>query len=266
MFINLLNKLSACNQSCTPQEANDIQHIIVRNYKEDKLCFPTIQSYIESFKDMSKKRKTLLIVPDKDWKTFCKDYCHMLGLFYDEYLLIEQHSYYCTHYIDNFTTEVFSNANPAPILTKEEYGIPLKTINSHYEIYPIEYTQDLYISKIKHFQRDHIYDVCKYIQFLCYILGYSMPALLQQMRFNDQSAKIVTEQNKQELINIFQKFHINTDIITMSPLQYMQHHPLLGYDKTTIFKFNYPLFMRLRNRGYKINENNATYNSRIQSR
>lgn len=264
MFINLFKKVYLVDENNIPVKTPDISWRYLGNYREAKSEHATLLTFYRELMTnrlpdgRTDSNMILLIVKNEDVNPFMQDYCNYLGLDYEAYSLLIQHSKFCTTYVDN-CNEIMSRDGDFPIIDHKDFIYRPAKIRRDFECFPAEYAincmdQSWARKKYNYFRMYDIYNAIKNYQVRAYNEGLEMPELFKKFHTSDQSAKIlgniqVEEDVKREFIRLGLDTSLFTDVA-----KYMELNTNFGYAWHTIFKYNKPLVNYLKNVGYRIDE------------
>lgn len=265
MFISLFKKMYLVDENNIPIKTPDISWRYLGDYQEAKREHATLLTFYRELMTnrlpdgRTDSNMILLIVKEKDVNQFMQDYGNYLGLDYEAYSLLIQHSKFCTKYIDN-CNEIMSRDGDFPIISRKDFIYKPKKIRRDYECFPAEYAincldQPWARKKYNYFRMYDIYNMIKKYQVQAYNEGLGIPALFKKFHTSDQSAKLlgnihIEEETKQEFIRL----GLDASLFTDDVVEYLKLKTNFGYTKHTIFKYNKPLTNYLKKEGYRIDE------------
>ena len=264
MFLHLFRKVYFVDKNNTPLLYPDIkQHVL--DYKNIRSEYPFLKQFYRDLMFQYKQDKTedplihIFIISEHDWNDAIQDYCNYLGLSYDEYMLLCNHSIFSTKYVDNCGEIISLNKN-FPIISKENYKFKDKKIKSDFEYFPAEYAINCLDKKwardkYEYFRTYELYDEIKELQVKYHNNSIIMPDILQYFCDNDQSAKLLIKDEyfREEVLQFLKD---KTDITKyLLPIkEYVNSISTLGLNRFTAFKFNWPLAKHFIQTGYRIDE------------
>lgn len=255
MFLQLFKKFYAIDENNIPLAYPDVTITKIDEYNSS---YPFMERFIRDIIDMQWKTKReyplihLLVFRENNFLLFIRDYCHYLGVTYKEYMLMVQHSNFCANYIDNFHEIICDNRYKTPIMSKEFFGTSKKAIRHGYELFPAEFAincldKEWARKKYRYFQVYELYNKIKEYQFECLRTGNEIPKLLQKFNDNDQTAKLMMQDN--ELRTSVEEI---LGIKRLTVEDYVNSNPTLGYDRFSGYKYNWLLAKSFKKRGYRI--------------
>ena len=263
MFFHAFRKVFFVNESCKPLPYPDIVQHTIKNYKEIHDTDPFLHNFYHQTMFQYKSDGTenplmhIFLVKNKEWNQLISDYCYYLGLDYQAYLKIVQHSSFCTKYIDN-CSETISTISQTIVIPEKDFKINTHKRVVDYIHFPAEYAincldQEWAQKKYEYFRIYDLYNHIKNLQIQCRKEEKPIPALLTLFQENDQAAKKLLKDStlKEKILKFFSNY---IDISPYSiPIQdYVEQEPNLGYDRFTFYKFNWPLARYLKKIQYKI--------------
>lgn len=197
---------------------------------------------------------------DNEYLEIIQDYCNYLGLSYKEYMLLCNHSYFCSRYI--LSEKEKSLMTKQLIIEEKDFIYKDKQIKKGFENFPAEYAincldKEWAIKKYEHFRTCEILDKVRKIQIEYYQNSKKLPDLLKQFVTRSVDLEIRIETNsklKEEILNCLGKIE-NVDKLWLPIEEYVKTFPTLGYSDVLSFKFNWPLAKHFMETGYRIDSN-----------
>lgn len=256
MFINILHKTfiteSPSNFTFITPEFFDIRK--EEDWKNNQLEHLDYGEYLKFLCET--KTRQYRVYPIKDINEFLKQYCHALGLYYNEYLeIINYNIFSLKHAEDTFG---FPNHIIMPG-SKEWYEKPKHSIKRNYECFPAEFAINCLdkkwarnkfhffricdiVTEIKKYQRKEYEEygkISKAFEFL------TSDVLTLKSLFDKDFYNYVYQ--------AFKKNNYNTYLFEVSLEEYINDPDCLyGYNELNYYKFNKRLARILQKRGYRI--------------
>ena len=261
MFMALVNKVYMVNKSSVGIEGRDIRYVDTSNkkYEDIKKSYPMPYLFFKELSALRERRGglTLFIVRDKDFNLIASDYLGMLGLGYEEYLLIREHSNFCTEFCDNCNELISRHDDCVPMPNPEDYR-PTRRLTKDFEMFPAEYAincldQDWARHKFLYFRAYGLYNAIKEYQVKLFQL--TGKQAFPEFSDSDQSAKALMDGRcfTETLRKTF-RLGLDTDDFNLPLKEWAKKTYNAGYDRYSTFKYNARLAQHLYERGYRIDQ------------
>ena len=256
MFINIMHKTfiteNPCNFSYITQDFFNIHQ--TENWKENIFEHIDFEEYL---KDLTSSTRQYNVYPIEDMNNFLKEYCHLLGLTYDEYRDIINYNIFSLRHAED--TYGFPNAIIHPE-SKDWYGHNNESkVKRNFKLFPAEFA-------INHLDAQWAQEKFHYFR-ICDIINeirnyqrkeYEEFGIISEA-FHFLKSDIMTSKQLfdkdcyKKVRNTFKQRNYNTDLFDMSIKEYVNNPDCkFGYNNVNYYKFNTRLARKLQARGYKI--------------
>lgn len=260
MFMPLVNKMYMVNESSKGIWGRDMRYHELGNYRHELSSFPTFESFCVWLTSLREKRggHTVLIVKDEDFNRLAIDYLVALGLGYDEYVLIRNHSNFCTHYCDNVNELISRFDETVPMPEREDFNVKMRSIRGHYEIFPAEYAincldKEWARKKFQFFRMLTLHEIIKEFQVKEYQSTGVLTAFPEIGADHIDARQLLDEDRFNSALKKLESAGVNTAQFYLSLKEWAATTLNAGYNRYSSFKFNSPLMRHLHEKGYKIN-------------
>lgn len=261
MFMPLVSKVYMVNESSKGVWGRDMRYHDLGDYRHELSSFPTFESFCVWLTSLREERggHTILIVKDEDFNQLAIDYLTALGLGYDEYVLIRNHSDFCTHYCDNVNELISRYDDAMPMPTREDFDVKVRRIRGHFEIFPAEYAincldQEWARKKFQHFRMLTLHDIIKEFQVKEYQSTGKLTAFPEIGADHIDARQLRDESCFNSALKKLEAAGIDTAQFYLPLEDWAAATLSAGYNRYSSFKFSSPLMRHLKERGYRIDE------------
>lgn len=259
MFMPLVNKIYMVNESSKGIWGRDMRYCKLEDYRKELSGFPTFESFCLWLTTLKEERggHTILLVKDGDFNRIAIDYLAALGLGYDEYILIRNHSDFCTQYCDN-CNELFSRFDDTvPMPTKEDFAVKVRHIRKHFEIFPAEFAvgcldKEWARKKFIHFRAVALFDTIRELQIKEY-QSTGRLTLFPEVSSSHSNARLLRQPDAYlDAVQRLEETGEDAAQFRLSLEDWVNTTFNMGYNRYGSFKFNSPLMEHLKKVGYRI--------------
>ena len=261
MFMPLVNKVYMVNESSQGVWGRDMRYYELEDYQEKREEFPTFENFCVWLGTLREERggHTVLLVKDEDFNQLAIDYLTALGLGYDEYVLIRNHSDFCTRYCDNVNELISRYDDAVPMPAREDFDVKVRRIRGHFEIFPAEYAincldQEWARKKFRHFRMLTLHDIIKEFQVKEYQSTGKLTAFPEIGADHIDARQLRDEDCFNSALKKLEAAGVSTAQFYLPMEDWAAATLSAGYNRYSSFKFNSPLMRHLKKKGYRIDE------------
>ena len=259
MFMPLVSKIYMVNESSKGIWGRDMRYYELGDYRHELASFPTFESFCVWLTSLREERggHTILLVKDKDFNRIAIDYLTALGLGYDEYVLIRNHSNFCTHYCDNVNELISRFDDTVPMPTREDFDVKVRRIRGHFEIFPAEYAincldKEWARKKFRHFRAVALYDTIRELQIKEYQSTGKLTLFPEVSSSHCDARKLRQPDAYLDVVQRLEDTGEDASRFRLSLEDWVNTSSNVGYNRYGSFKFNSPLMRHLQEKEYRI--------------